>query len=44
MPEGDSVWRAAAALHSGLAGRQLLRSDLRVPALATVDLLSLIHI
>ena len=38
MPEGDSVWRAAAALHSGLAGRQLLRSDLRVPALATVDL------
>lgn len=38
MPEGDSVWRAAAALHSGLAGRQLLRSDFRVPALATVDL------
>lgn len=38
MPEGDSVHRTAAALHSGLAGQQLLRSDFRVPALATVDL------
>ncbi|MFJ6985705.1 MULTISPECIES: Fpg/Nei family DNA glycosylase [unclassified Streptomyces] len=38
MPEGDSVWQAAARLHRALAGRELIRSDLRVPRLATVDL------
>ncbi|MCJ1681055.1 DNA glycosylase [Streptomyces sp. APSN-46.1] len=38
MPEGDSIWRAATRLHAALAGRELLRSDLRVPRLATVDL------
>lgn len=38
MPEGDSVWRAAARLHAALAGREITRSDLRVARLATVDL------
>jgi DNA-formamidopyrimidine glycosylase len=35
MPEGDTVHKAAAALHRALAGRRILRADLRVPALAT---------
>ncbi|WP_030678274.1 Fpg/Nei family DNA glycosylase [Streptomyces rimosus] len=38
MPEGDTVWRTARRLHEALAGRQLTRSDLRVPKLATTDL------
>lgn len=38
MPEGDTVFRTARALHRALAGRTLTGSDLRVPALATVDL------
>lgn len=38
MPEGDSVWRAAARLHAALAARPLSRSDLRVPRFATADL------
>ena len=38
MPEGDTVWRAAARLHAALAGRVLTRSDFRWPSLATVDL------
>jgi endonuclease-8 len=38
MPEGDVVWRTARRLDSALAGRVLLRSDLRWPSLATVDL------
>lgn len=38
MPEGDSVYRQAAMLHSALAGHQVLSSDFRVPAFATVDL------
>ncbi|KAB8158383.1 DNA glycosylase [Streptomyces sp. 3MP-14] len=38
MPEGDTVWLTARRLHGGLAGRTLVRSDLRVPRLATVDL------
>ncbi|MEU7554401.1 DNA-formamidopyrimidine glycosylase family protein [Streptomyces sp. NPDC044571] len=38
MPEGDSVWRAAARLHAALAGREVTLSDLRTPRLATVDL------
>ncbi|MET8680516.1 DNA-formamidopyrimidine glycosylase family protein [Streptomyces sp. NPDC004647] len=38
MPEGDTVWGTARRLHEALAGERLVRSDLRVPKLATVDL------
>ncbi|MFF4983482.1 Fpg/Nei family DNA glycosylase [Streptomyces sp. NPDC001046] len=38
MPEGDTVWQAARRLHDALAGRVLVRSDLRVPRFATADL------
>ncbi|MGX2994160.1 Fpg/Nei family DNA glycosylase [Streptomyces sp. JNUCC 64] len=38
MPEGDTVWRTARELDEALAGHSLVRSDLRVPRLATVDL------
>ncbi len=38
MPEGDTVWLAAKRMHEALAGRALLRSDFRVPQLATADL------
>ncbi|WP_328536327.1 Fpg/Nei family DNA glycosylase [Streptomyces sp. NBC_00344] len=38
MPEGDSVAQAAVRLHAALAGRPLIRSDLRVPRFATADL------
>jgi endonuclease-8 len=38
MPEGDTVWLAAARMHEALAGRRLTRADLRVPQLATTDL------
>ena len=38
MPEGDTVWLAGRRLHDALAGRALVRSDFRVPRLATVDL------
>ena len=38
MPEGDTVWLAGQRLHAALAGQVLLRSDLRVPRLATTDL------
>ncbi|MFF0551197.1 DNA-formamidopyrimidine glycosylase family protein [Streptomyces sp. NPDC090085] len=38
MPEGDSIRRAATRLHTALAGRELTRSDLRVPRFATADL------
>jgi endonuclease-8 len=38
MPEGDTVWLTAHRLHAALAGRVLTVADLRVPALATVDL------
>jgi endonuclease-8 len=38
MPEGDTVWRAAHHLREVLAGRELTRSDFRVPAHATLDL------
>lgn len=38
MPEGDTVWLAARRLDEALATGPLTRSDLRVPALATVDL------
>ncbi|MGJ9413397.1 DNA-formamidopyrimidine glycosylase family protein [Aeromicrobium sp. CF4.19] len=38
MPEGDTVWRAAHHLREVLAGRELTRTDFRVPAVATLDL------
>ena len=38
MPEGDSVFRAAAQLHAALAGKELLASDFRVPRFATLKL------
>jgi endonuclease VIII len=38
VPEGDTVWRAAASLDHALAGRVLDRSDFRVPRYATLDL------
>lgn len=38
MPEGDVVWRTARRLDQALAGRVLLRSDLRWSSLATADL------
>ena len=38
MPEGDTVWLAGQRLHETLAGDVLVRSDFRVPSLATVDL------
>lgn len=38
MPEGDTVWRTAKHLHQALSGHELLATDFRVPALATVDL------
>jgi endonuclease VIII len=38
MPEGDVVWYTARRLHQALAGRTLIRSDFRVPRLATADL------
>ena len=38
MPEGDSVYQAAARLRSALDGQVLTRTDFRVPALATTDL------
>ncbi|KAA6436335.1 Fpg/Nei family DNA glycosylase [Agrococcus sediminis] len=38
MPEGDTIYRAAVRLGAAMAGRELLRSDFRVPSLATADL------
>jgi endonuclease-8 len=38
VPEGDTVWLTAHRLHQALAGRPLVESDFRVPALATADL------
>ncbi|HJR44092.1 MAG TPA: DNA-formamidopyrimidine glycosylase family protein [Actinomycetota bacterium] len=38
MPEGDTVFVAAARLRDALGGDAIVRSDLRVPSLATVDL------
>lgn len=38
MPEGDTVWLAAARLREALVGQVLTRTDFRVPQLATVDL------
>ncbi|MBF4763450.1 Fpg/Nei family DNA glycosylase [Nocardioides islandensis] len=38
MPEGDAVWRTARKLHQALSGQELVRTDFRVPAIATTDL------
>lgn len=38
MPEGDTVWRACRRLDAVLRGRVLTRCELRVPQLATTDL------
>lgn len=38
MPEGDAVWRTARRLDDALRGQTLVRTDLRVPQLATTDL------
>ena len=38
MPEGDSVWKLARRLDRTLLDRTVVRSDLRVPRLATRDL------
>ena len=38
MPEGDTVYRAARLLDRALSGRQLSRTDFRVPQHATADL------
>jgi endonuclease-8 len=38
VPEGDTVWNTARALHRALAGERLTGSDFRVPKLATTDL------
>jgi len=38
VPEGDTVWNTARALHRALAGGRLTASDFRVPQLATADL------
>ena len=37
MPEGDTVYAAARRLDEALAGHVVVRSDIRVPAFATVD-------
>jgi len=38
MPEGDTVLNHARALQKALAGKAIVKSDFRVPALATTDL------
>jgi endonuclease-8 len=38
VPEGDTVWNTARALHRALAGERLTGCDFRVPKLATTDL------
>jgi len=38
VPEGDTIWLVAQQLREALAGAVLVRSDLRVPKLATADL------
>ncbi|WP_406270810.1 Fpg/Nei family DNA glycosylase [Nocardia sp. NBC_00881] len=38
MPEGDTVYLTAGRLRAALAGKELTRSDFRVPRFATVDL------
>lgn len=38
MPEGDTVFNHARELHKALAGQTIVRSQFRVPALATADI------
>jgi endonuclease-8 len=38
VPEGDTVWLTAHRLNQALSGRLVMRFELRVPALALVDL------
>jgi endonuclease-8 len=38
VPEGDTVWNTAQALHRTLAAQRLTATDFRVPQLAAVDL------
>ncbi|ATD70320.1 MULTISPECIES: DNA-formamidopyrimidine glycosylase family protein [Gordonia] len=38
MPEGDTVFAAAARLRQGLEGRTLISTQFRIPSLATADL------
>jgi endonuclease-8 len=38
MPEGDTVWRSCQRLNEALAGQRLVRTEFRVPTLATTDL------
>jgi endonuclease-8 len=38
VPEGDTVWRTARSLDRALTGQTLVRTDFRVPRLASVDL------
>lgn len=38
VPEGDTVWLAAARMHERFAGKPLVSTDFRVPRLATADL------
>ncbi|PJJ65666.1 DNA-formamidopyrimidine glycosylase family protein [Compostimonas suwonensis] len=38
MPEGDTVYRAARTLDEALAGQTLIVCDLRMPAVAAIDL------
>jgi endonuclease-8 len=38
VPEGDTVYRHAQALHAALAGQTITRSDFRLPTLATASL------
>jgi endonuclease-8 len=38
MAEGDTVFATASRMHEALAGRMLVRTDLRVPRFATADL------
>jgi endonuclease-8 len=38
VPEGDTVWNTARALHRALAGGRLTATDFRVPQLAAADL------
>lgn len=38
MPEGDTVYAAAARLRAGLVGRRLVSTQFRIPSLATSDL------
>ena len=38
MPEGDTVFLAATRLNAALSGKTLVKTDFRVPSIATIDL------